>query len=442
MISIGFIFPSSDYLHDPFRGDPHSHFQLLTVLEWHFADRVDVKLIDLRGIKREFAQYHIDECDLYLHSVYTLDYEEQLEIISFLRKRYPSALHIAGGPHAVTFREDALKIFDALVMGDGEECLIQAVKDIENGCLQKIYEQKTVLDINLYPFPRRHYLPTSTNSRPGLLTLKNKPGFDKLLSTTVIFSRGCPYGCHFCAMPAIREYIPGLRYRRPDLIEQEIEYLKQDYNIQGISLLDEISIPLNAKQAIPHLEAIGRTNIPWRAQSRVDGITPEIARLASQAGCVTMAMGIESVSQRSLDIINKQINVEKAREAIRFLGNQGIECRIYLIIGLPGEPEDIVEQTWNFIKETNPASAYLSIFTVRPGTEVFMNPEKFGIKKVSSDWAKTMHMYSRYDSETPSLTFEYEDVTPWGYGFSSKRIVDNYLKLQDRIKAAGMGPIR
>ena len=442
MISVGFIFPSSDYLHDPFRGDPHSHFQLLTVLEWHFGEKVKPSLIDLRGIKREFAQYHIDECDLYLHSVYTLDYEEQLKLIGFLRTRYPKALHIAGGPHAVTFQTESLKVFDALIMGDGEECLIQAVNDIENGCLQKIYEQKTVLDINRYPFPRRHYLPAATNARPGLLTLKNKPGFDKLLSTTVIFSRGCPYGCHFCAMPAIREYIPGLRYRHPDLIEQEIEYLKQDYNIQGISLLDEISIPLSPKQAIPHLEAIGRTNIPWRAQSRVDGITPEIARLARQTGCVTMAMGIESVSQRSLDIINKQINVEKAREAIRLLGDQGIECRIYLIIGLPGEPEDIVEQTWNFIRETNPASAYLSIFTVRPGTEVFMNPTKFGIKKVSSDWGKTMHMYSRYDSETPSLTFEYEAVTPWGSGFSSKRIVDNYLELQDRIKAAGMGPIR
>jgi radical SAM superfamily enzyme YgiQ (UPF0313 family) len=442
MISIGFIFPSSDYLHDPFRGDPHSHFQLLTVLEWHFGKQVNVKLIDLRGIKREFAQYHIDECDLYLHSVYTLDYEEQIEIVRFLRNRYPKSLHIAGGPHAVTFREESLEVFDSLVMGDGEECLIQAVLDIEKGCLQKMYEQKTVLDVNLYPYPNRHYLPTSSIARPGLLTLKNKPGFDKLLSTTAIFSRGCPYGCHFCAMPAIREYIPGLRYRRPDLIEQEIEYLKRDYGIQGISLLDEISIPLNLEQAIPHLEAIGRTNIPWRAQSRVDGITPEIARLARQAGCVTMAMGIESVSQRSLDIINKRIDVDRARESIRLLEEQGIECRIYLIIGLPGEPEDIVEQTWNFIKETNPASAYLSIFTVRPGTDVFLNPGKFGIKKVSTDWGKTMHMYSRYDAETPSLTFEYEEVTPWGTGFSSRRIVENYLELQDRIKQAGMGPIR
>ena len=76
-MKIGFIFPSSEYLHDPFRGHPHTHFQILTILEEHFGSEVDVSLIDLRGIKKNFALYHIPECDVYLHSVYTLDYHTQ-----------------------------------------------------------------------------------------------------------------------------------------------------------------------------------------------------------------------------------------------------------------------------------------------------------------------------------------------------------------------------
>ena len=107
--------------------------------------------------------------------------------------------------------------------------------------------------------------------------LKNKKGYDKLLSTTVMFSRGCPFKCCFCYMPQMKEYGMGLRYRTPELIEEEIEYLKREYNMEGINLLDEIGIPLTPKQAIPHLEAIGRTGIKWRGQCRVDGITPEIA---------------------------------------------------------------------------------------------------------------------------------------------------------------------
>ena len=231
MLKIGFIFPSSEYLHDPFKGDPHTHFQILTVIEHHFGNGVGLSLIDLRGIKKESAIYHIPECDVYLHSVYTLDYDEQLSIVKKLRERYPKAKHIAGGPHATVFQEECLKIFDCLIIGDGEETIVQAVKDIISDDLKKMYKQKTVIDINRYQFPLRKYLPESTIARKGLLAMKIKKKYGELLSTTVIFSRGCPYGCYFCAMPQIKEYAPGIRYRKPELITEEIEYLKKTYGI-------------------------------------------------------------------------------------------------------------------------------------------------------------------------------------------------------------------
>lgn len=431
MLIIGFILPSSDYLYDPFRGDPHTHFQILTVLESHFGDKVNLSLIDLRGIKKEFAMYHIPECDVYLHSVYTLDYNEQLSIVSYLRSRYPKAKHIAGGPHAVVFQEESLKIFDSLIIGDGEISICQAITDVMNSNLQRIYKQTTPVDINLYPIPSRKYLPESAVARKGLMTLKDTPGYDKLLSTTVIFSRGCPYKCSFCHIP---QYSSNLRYRKPELVEAEIEYLKRDYNIEGISLLDEIGIPLNRKQAIPYLEAIGRTGIVWRGQCRVDGITPEIAKLAKESGCVTMCLGVESVSQRSLDIINKKINIEQVKKTISILKQNEIETRIYMIIGLPGEPDDIVKQTWDFIQETDPDLVYLSLLTLRPGTEMFDNHKKFGIKEVSDDWTRTMHMYGRYENERPVLTFKYDEQLPWGKGFTNEEIINNYLELQEKLK--------
>ena len=120
MLKVGFIFPSSDYLFDPFRGDPFTHFHILTILEEAFGNAVDLHLIDLRGIKRHFARYHIPECDVFLHSVYTLDFLEQREIVSDLRQRYPHALHIAGGPHANVFPEECVLIFDAVIFGEGD----------------------------------------------------------------------------------------------------------------------------------------------------------------------------------------------------------------------------------------------------------------------------------------------------------------------------------
>lgn len=433
MIKVGFILPSSEYLFDPFRGDPFTHLHILTILESRLGSNVDAHLIDLRGVKREFEIQHIPECDVYLHSVYTLDFDEQKTIVFKLREQYPKAVHIAGGPHANSFQEECSKIFEALILGEGEENIVQAMDDFQNQNLQKIYQQTSHIDINNYPYWRRKFLSKSAVLKTNFMTLKRKEGYDKLLATTAMFSRGCPYQCHFCAMDFARKDNPGIRYRRPDLVEEEIEYLKKEYSVQGLSLTDEIGIPLNPKSAVPHLEAIGRTGIIWRGQCRVDGITPELAKLARESGCIALGMGVESVSQRSLDIINKKIRVERAKQTIALLKENGIEARIYVIIGLPGEPVDIVDQTWSFIEEVEPDLVYLSLFTIRPGTEVFNHPEKFGIKTINTDWTKTMHMYGRHSDETPALTFEYHEQTPWGQSIPGDQIVKNYLELQRRL---------
>ena len=437
MIKIGFILPSSHYLNDPFRGDPFTHLQLLTVLEEHFGGKLELSLIDLRGIMREFSLYHIDECDIYLHSVYTLDINEQVALVKMLRRQYPKAVHIAGGPHASEFPSESLLIFDSLVIGEGERSIVRAIDDFGDNNLQKIYRDFEVIDINKYPYISRKFLSKSATTRRRMMTLRNKSGFDKLISANAIFSRGCPYSCHFCALSTDREGTSRIRFRDPKLIEAEIEYLKHDYGIQGIVLVDEIVFPLKRLMAIQELEAIGRTGIVWRGQCRVDGITPEIATLARQSGCLSLGMGVESVWQPSLDIINKRISVQKARDTISLLKTNDIEAKLYLIIGLPGEPENIVDLTWDFIEETQPDLVHLSLFTVRPGTEVYRNPSKFGIKNITSDWSNTMHIHG-LDENRPELTFEYNQNTPWGRSLTNDQIIDNYFELSRRLKRSNL----
>ncbi len=436
MLNVGFIFPSSEYLYNPFKGDPHTHFQILTVLDDYFNNKINTKLIDLRGVKKELAIYRIPECDMYLHSVYTLDYYEQTSIVKNLREKYPKAKHIAGGPYVNIFKEESLGVFDSLVLGDGEKSIIQAMKDFERLDLKKVYEQQGVIDINNYPYPKRHYLPEASVARKGVMSLKNEEknkDLEGMLGTTAVFSRGCTNSCHFCAMPEVRKYNPRIRYKNPELIKKELEYLKKEYSIGVISLLDEIGIPSNREKAIPYLEAIANSGISWRGQCRVDGITPEIAKLAKESKCMALGLGFESISQKALNIMNKKISVEKAKETIGILKKNEIESRVYLILGLPGEPKDIVKKTWNFVEETNPDLVVLSLFTVRPGTEVFNNPKKFGIKSINTDWSKTMHLYGRYEKEKPNLTFEYEKNTSWGESMSGEEIINNYLELQNKL---------
>ncbi|MDA8560526.1 hypothetical protein N9L33_01860 [Nitrospinae bacterium] len=96
-------------------------------------------------------------------------------------------------------------------------------------------------------------------------------------------------------------------------------------------------------------------------------------------------------------------HIPECKESIDLLKKVGIETRIYMIIGLPGEPGDIVDQTWSFIQETVPDSVYLSLFTIRPGTEVYNNPQKYGIKDIKKNCGNTMHMHGRYKKRSPRL---------------------------------------
>ncbi len=97
--------------------------------------------------------------------------------------------------------------------------------------------------------------------------------------------------------------------------------------------------------------------------------------------------------------------------------------------------------TGDFIQETDPEMVILSLFTARPGTEVYNNPKKFGIKHIETDLNKTMHMFGRYEDELPSLTFEYEKQTPWGKSFSNEQIIENYMELQNRLNSHNMARV-
>ena len=113
---------------------------------------------------------------------------------------------------------------------------------------------------------------------------------------------------------------------------------------------------------------------------------PDIVRLAKEAGCTDIALGIESACQDVLKTINKRIDLNKAKDYIRLLKKTGIGVRLHFIIGLPNEPEDIVERTLAFVDETEPGSVLLSILCPLPGSEFFEYPERFGINIKTFDW--------------------------------------------------------
>jgi len=428
----GFLITSNKQNFKPFRNQPIGALYLSTILEQHFKDRLDVSMIDLRSINTDDAIYHVPEKDIYMYSVTTPDYMDTKKIVSEIRETYPNAKHIAGGPHIEALPSESLEVFDAISFGEGEESIKNIVEDIFNSRLKRVYKQQEDIDINLYPYASRKYLPKSAVIQPEILNKENSG----LKGTSVLFSRGCPFRCHFCASPIYGK----VRFRSPEFITEEIEYLKKGYGIEALAIKDDNSIPVGKNIAKPYLEAIAKANIRWRGQSRANGIDRDTIKLAKESGCVEIAVGIESVSKKVLKIINKKIELDYAKKYLRELKEEGIDRRLLLITGLPGEQKDIADRTIEFIKETEPSSVLFSILCPVPGSEMYRNPDKFGMKidrKVPYD--NYMSAVGRYDkNEKPKQIFEYDKITPFGKGMSMEEIFENHKKVQDFLRENGL----
>lgn len=434
MLRIGFIIPSSKQNYEPFRNQPLVALYLFSILEEQFGERVRLSMIDLRGIKEDSILYYIPENDIFLYSVATPDFNEISSVVKTLRSIYSKAKHIAGGPHINIFPEQSRIIFDAIVLGEGEESIGKIINDILTSNLKPIYRQEKSVNLDTYPYPYRKYLPKAAIVNTGLLD----GDYLSLRGTAVIFSRGCPFNCYFCANKNLN--FGPVRYRSPKLVTEEIEYLKREYQIEALAIKDDNSIPFDRQFARKFLEAIGRTGVKWRGQSRANGIDSDMVKLAREAGCTDIAIGIESVFPKVLKLVNKKIDLEKAKDYIRLLNETGIGVRLHFIIGLPGEDDDVVEQTLNFIDESNPRSVLLSLFCPMPGCEIYESPESFGIKLDDSmNWDKYLTAFGRFDkNELPNMVFEYNEVTPWGRGRSKKRIIENCIELQSILRERGL----
>jgi len=426
MYSVGIIIPTWHYFANPFKLQPLSELYFATVLDSHFNGRVKVSVIDLRELRQDGFQDIIPEQDIYLYWIAkSADYPEILSVVGQLRHTYPQAKHIAGGTHVDVFPEECRRHFDAIVLGPGEESFAIAIES-PTGVYQ---DDWALVNYDTYPFARRHYLPEAA--------IVNNDLFEKyggVRGTSAMFSRGCNFRCAYC----IYNVPNTIQRRSPKKIEEEIKYLKDEYQIEGVNLRDEICIPLSPKVAAPYLEAIGRCGVIWRGQTRV-GASQEIIALARQTGCVELAIGVESASQQVLNIVRKKQTLRQVRDTVYFCKLFGIKVKMCLILGLPGEPPNIMDITRKLIEETQPDYVNISGFCPVPGCEIFNNRDYYGIKYIDEDWSRHAHLLYRFqDDEHFGVPFEYEKANRWGETLARAEIIKNIKELQHYAREHNM----
>jgi anaerobic magnesium-protoporphyrin IX monomethyl ester cyclase len=141
-------------------------------------------------------------------------------------------------------------------------------------------------------------------------------------------SRGCPYHCSFCAKENFRN---GYRKRPLDVILAELDALLAQ-GIEYVYFIDEIFLPNREL-----LEALARRDVKIGVQTRIDLWTPELLALLGRAGCVSIEAGVESISVRGRNLLDKNSRLStdeitdrlvRAREHVPFVQANLIEAHV------------------------------------------------------------------------------------------------------------------
>jgi radical SAM superfamily enzyme YgiQ (UPF0313 family) len=432
MLSIGVIVPSWRYWIDPLKLQPLWEMYYATLLDERLAD-VTVEITDMRHPEMSEDYSKIPEKDVYLYWVMkTADAPEVYGIVKYLKERYPQGVHIAGGTHVDNCPDESEAIFDAAVHGTAEELLVSAINDYKNKALKGVYKSDMPFPFENYSYARRDFIPPS-----DIANASHFAQYGGTLATGVYFSRGCSFKCNFC----VYNWPPKFELRTPQQIKDELEYLKREYHIGAVNLKDEVSIPVDRKAAEKYLEAIGSAGIIWRGQT-VPIASEDLVVLAKESGCVELAIGLESVeSDEVLKIANvqKHPGVERSRRFIHLLKKHGINVKLCLIFGLPGESKDVVKNTIRFLEDTEPDFVSLSGFDPVPGSTFYKNRDYYGIEHIDDDLTKHAHLLYRFgDEEEVGLPFNYSKTTKWGESLTRQEIVSNMREMQHYLAEKGL----
>jgi anaerobic magnesium-protoporphyrin IX monomethyl ester cyclase len=185
-------------------------------------------------------------------------------------------------------------------------------------------------------------------------------------SWNMVTSRGCPYGCDWCAKP-----IFGRRYAQRSAagVAEEMARLRQEVAPDHLWFADDI-FGLTAEwiRDFAGEVRVRGARTPFMMQSRVNLMRPATVAALAEAGAEEVWMGVESGSQRVLDAMRKGSRVDEARGATRALQAQGIRACWFLQLGYPPEEWDDLLRTRDLLREERPDDIGVSVAYPLPGT--------------------------------------------------------------------------
>jgi anaerobic magnesium-protoporphyrin IX monomethyl ester cyclase len=302
-----------------------------------------------------------------------------------IKKTAPRITTVVGGVHVSALRGRILEqfpAFDYVVAGEGEKALAGLCSGMQPGTIQGlVYREGTTVrdnglrtdlcELDALPFPAYHKL----DGFPGKYdaALFNYP---KAPSATIISSRGCPYQCSYCDRSVYRR---SFRHNSAEYLYAHMQYLKKKFGVRHIFFYDDL-FTFNRERIEKFCglllnKPLGMT---YNCAVRVGHADDELLRLLKKSGCWMVSLGIESGDPEILARHKTKVDFNEMKTTVMRIQKAGLRAKGLFMMGLPGENEETIKRTADFINGLELDDMNMTKFTPFPGSPIYQTINEEG----------------------------------------------------------------
>jgi radical SAM superfamily enzyme YgiQ (UPF0313 family) len=333
----------------------------------------EVDFLDMRKLSGwdDFEKaIQADNNEVYGLSVSAVDYGPALKAITIIKTLKPKAKVIVGGIHpSIQPEMYDFKAIDTVVKGEGEITFPILLKQIENGIELPRYIVGEKPNLNRIPWVDREIFPYLDKEMDFSFS-----GTERSPAVTMLAGRGCPYHCKYCQPGENAVFGTPHRMRSPENVMAELYHLYAKYNFNSITFWDD-TFTLDKKWIMRFADLYKQSKIGGQiaACTRADLVCkyPEVMERLAEIGVNWLVIGMETGSQRMLDLIGKGTTVKQNLKAAEICKRYGINVFATIMFGLPTETNEEVDQTLAMLDKMQPKITSPFWYIPIPGTALY-----------------------------------------------------------------------
>lgn len=331
---------------------------------------------------------------------------------------------------------------DFKIFGPGESTLLNLLTNISNngGDISKVQEKTLYgdyhslvrpdfdgLPLDMYRY-KNLYNDYSCYSRDIVSIMR---GFDSsnFLIFPLKFIRGCPFRCIFCTSSGDNR----MRAVGPNKVVDYLEHLQSKYGVSNFFFLSDTINFSNGFVDRFCDEIIKRDlDVLWTDCARINKMTKELLEKMRRAGCIRLVYGMETASQKILNYIQKDMDLNEMSKVLKWTHEAGIWCGVEVIAGLPYEEEKDIDATIDFINTRREFidRVYIEPFTVRDWSRLLLYPKEYGITNI-----KRVDQYAKDKKNESSLDryfvkYGFDEVTGLSWEKKREQINHSFQKVE------------